>query len=217
MRDWSAHCSSQAPIPNEEPFMSIGLSAFVLATLMQSNCDSAPCASLSPPPPTLRTRLSVGVGTALGSAEEDILDLERYGGVHMVFALDATWLTSARVGVGAWGAWSLRTSRPSDGSRRLTENDWLIGLQAPIVLADSSVLWLLTPRVGYGAALLSFGSGGTFLSGFAWGGEISVVARDDIFGVSLGGYSARTPPPGAGGGVYDMGTVYIAITGRFDG
>ena len=197
--------------------MSVGLSALVLATLMQSNCDSVPCASPSSSPPTLRARFSLGLGTGVGSAEADILDSERYGRMHTVMALDATWLASAHVGAGAWGAWSLRTSRPSDGSPRLMENDWLAGFQAPIALDGGGALWLLTPRVGYGVAQLSLGSGGKAVSGFALGGEISVRALRDRIGVSLGGYSARTPSPGAGGGAYDMGTIYIAVTGMFDG
>lgn len=169
-------------------------------------------------PQTFIARAGLGYGSTLGSDENAALTLEGYNGGRVWVTVDGSLMINELVGVGVWGAYAHRQAQATSGSPTLRESDWFVGAQVPVSIVKTRVIQLLLiARLGRAWATLGFGGTGRTVSGFAYGGEVSVLFPRVHLGTSIGLLSAPTDAPGDAGLKYDAGSFYFALNGVIDG
>ena len=197
-----------------------------LAEAPPSTPEPAADAAESEPPkpvPNWSFRLGMAGGVPVQSDQEELLELEDYGGPRWAASLSVAHKITDTIGAGGlvlYG-WRSASSESSDDDVILTGeaptyNEMLValGAQLPISLRigkKRDVVFFVAPWGGVGFANASFEGDGQWQTGPAFGAGTGLFFSRVHFGFSLGAYWVPLPPPGEAGGHNDFGMLYLSL------
>ena len=197
--------------------------------------SAAPAADTSPTPvepkpvPNYWIRLGIAAGGPVNSDQEQLLELEGYGGVRLALSLGVARKLTDYVGVGArvlYGWRSADTEDQDDASESVVgaaptyeEELVAVGVELPLSLdlgRKRSAVFFLTPWAGVGFAKAEFDDRGDWQTGPAFGIGTGMFFPKIYLGFSFGAQWVPLPPPGEAGGHNDFGMIYLALIAGAD-
>ena len=156
------------------------------------------------------------------SDQEELLELEGYGGARWHTSLSVSRKLTDVVGVGGFVLYGWRSADAETKEfENLTgiapsydETFIALGAQAPFSLglgAARNAVFFVTPWAGVGFAKAEFESGGSFQTGPAFGAHTGVFFPRVFLGIAAGLYFAPLAPPGEAGGHNDFGMIHLSL------
>jgi hypothetical protein len=192
--------------------------------------DTGPEPTGPTPVPNYWIRLGIAVGGPVNSDQEQLLDLEGYGGARFALSLGVARKLADYVGVGGLVLYGWRSAETDDDEDNSSETvvgvaptyeEELVALGAQVPLSfdlgrKRNAVFFLTPWAGVGFAKAEFVDRGDWQTGPAFGVGTGMFFPKVYFGFSLGAQWVPLPPPGEAGGHNDFGMIYFALIAGAD-
>ena len=195
-----------------------------------SAADTSPMPGEPTPVPNYWLRLGIAAGGPVNSHQEQLLELEGYGGARFALSLGVARKLTDYVGVGALVLYGWRSAETDDGQDNSSETvvgvaptyeEELVALGAQVPFSfdlgrKRNAVFFLTPWAGVGSAKAEFDDRGDWQTGPAFGVGTGMFFPKVYFGFSLGAQWVPLPPPGEAGGHNDFGMIYFALIAGAD-